>query len=178
MPPRSVRLRLGRLGAYNQLSGSTHLSGGTLESSGQLVKLMGGSLLGTGKITANVQNLASTISPGAPGTAGSSGIIKINGNYTHSGGSSVLKVDLKGTTPGSGFDQLQVTGQALVEWGVLDLDTAEGFSPGTSTKLKVLRAGQVLGDGFTRLEDGQLPSGREWYAIYNPGDVTLGVRRA
>jgi fibronectin-binding autotransporter adhesin len=173
----SGTLRLGRLGGYNQLSGSTRLTGGKVESSGQLVKLVGGSLGGTGTITANVQNLAGTIAPGAPGTAGSTGILKIAGNYTHSGGSSVLKVDLKGTTPGSGFDQLQVTGQALVDWGTLDLDTATGFAPGTSTKLKVLKAGQLSGDGFTRLQDRQLPSGREWFAIYNPGDVTLGVRR-
>ncbi len=26
-------------------------------------------------------------------------------------------------------------------------------------------------------ESTQLPNGREWYEIYNPRDVTLGVRR-
>ncbi len=174
----SGTLRLGRLGGYNQLSGSTRLTGGAIESAGQIVKLMGGSLVGTGTITANVQNLAGTIAPGAPGTAGSTGILKILGNYTHSGDNSALKVDLKGTTPGSGFDQLQVTGQALIERGTLDLLTASGFAPGTSTKLKILTAGQRSGGGFTRLQNLQLPNGREWFAIYNPRDVTLGVRTA
>lgn len=173
----SGTLRLGRLGGYNQLSGSTRLGGGMLESSGQLVKLMGGNLVGTGTITANVQNLGGTIAPGAPDTAASTGIIKIGGNYTHSGAGSVLKVDLKGTTPGRQFDQLQVTGQAFVDWGTLDLDTARGFTPGKTAKLKVLAAGQRSGSGFTRLKDPGLPNSRQWYAIYNPSDVTLGVRR-
>jgi len=173
----SGTLRLGRLGGYNQLSGSTRLTGGRVESLGQLVKLMGGSLRGTGTITANVQNLASTIAPGAPDTAGATGIIKIAGNYTHSGANSVLKIDLKGTTPGGQFDQLQVTGQALLDWGTLDLDTASGFTPGNTTKLKVMTAGQRTG-AFDSLKDPQLPNERKWYAIYNTGDVTLGVRRA
>jgi hypothetical protein len=59
----------------------------------------------------------------------------------------------------------------------VDLDTASTFAPGTSTKLKVLTAGQVTGSGFTRLQDPGLPNGREWYATYNPRDVTLGVRQ-
>ncbi|MGH3147361.1 MAG: hypothetical protein ACRDTR_16310, partial [Rubrobacter sp.] len=178
----SGTLRLGRLGGYNQFSGSTRLTGGKLESSGQLVQLMGGSLVGTGTISANVQNLNGTIAPGAPNTAGSTGIIKIAGNYTHnftqSGLDPVLKADLKGTTPGTRFDQLQVTGEAFVNWGTLDLDTATGFAPGTSTKLKVLTAGKRSGSGFTRLKDPGLPNRREWYAAYNPRDITLGVRPA
>jgi hypothetical protein len=174
----SGTLRLGRLGGYNQFAGSTRLTGGTLASSGQIVKLMGGSLVGTGTITANVQNLNSTIAPGAPNTLGSTGIIKIAGNYTHSGTAAILKADLKGTTPGTKFDQLQVTGEALVDSGVLDLDTATGFAPTTTTKLKVLRAGKRSGGGFTGLKDPGLPNSREWYAIYNPLDVTLGTRRA
>jgi hypothetical protein len=172
----SGTLRLGRLGGYNQLSGSTRLTGGRVESSGQMVKLMGGSLLGAGMISADLQNLGSTIAPGAPGTVGSTGIIKISGDYTHSGRDATLKVDLKGTTPGTKFDQLQVTGEALVTWGALDLDTASGFAPSTSTRLKVLIAGLRSGSGFTRLQDSALPNGREWYAVYNPTGATLRVR--
>lgn len=172
----SGTLRLGRLGGYNQLSGSTRLTGGRVASSGQVVKLMGGTLVGTGTVAADVQNLGSAVVPGAPGTAGATGVIRIAGDYTHSGRDAILRVDLKGTTPGTRFDQLQVTGEALVNWGALDLDTATGFAPGTSTRLKVLTAGQHTGGGFTRLTDTQLPSGREWYAIYQPTSVTLGVR--
>jgi hypothetical protein len=172
----SGTLKLGSLGGYNQVSGSTRLTGGKLVSSGQPVKLMGGGLVGTGTITANVQNIGATVAPGAPNTVGSTGIIKIVGNYAHSGANAILKADLKGTTPGTKFDQLQVTKEALVNWGVLDIDT--GFAPGSTTKLKVLTAGKRSGSGFTQLKDRALPNGREWYAIYNPLDITLGTRRA
>jgi hypothetical protein len=100
---------------------------------------------------------------------------KIAGNYTHSGADAVLK-DLKGATPGTRFDQLQVTGEALVSWGVLDLDT--GFAPTSTTKLKMLTAGKRAGGGFTRLKDSGLPNAREWYATYNPLYITLGTRKA
>ncbi|HEX5851168.1 MAG TPA: hypothetical protein VFY59_18355 [Rubrobacter sp.] len=172
----SGTLKLGSLGGYNQVSGSTRLTGGKLASSGQSVKLMGGSLVGTGTISANVQNIGATVSPGAPNTVGSTGIVKILGNYIHSGAEAILKVDLKGTTPGTQFDQLQVTKEARVDWGILDVDT--GFAPASTTKLKVLTAGNRLGSGFTQLKDRALPNGREWYAIYNPLDITLGTRRA
>jgi hypothetical protein len=59
---------------------------------------------------------------------------------------------------------------------VLDIDT--GFAPSSTTKLKVLTAGKRSGGGFTQLKDRALPNGREWYAIYNPLDITLGTRRA
>jgi hypothetical protein len=171
----SGTLRLGRLGGYKQFSGSTHLVGGRLESAGSLVEVMGGTLAGTGTITADVRHASGTVAPGAPGTAGSTGILRIAGDYIHLPGG-VLKMNLKGTTPGSGFDQLQVTGVASLNKGTLDLDTASGFAPGLSTKLKVLTAVKRSGT-LGPLKDTQLPNGREWYAIHNPRDVTLGVRR-
>jgi hypothetical protein len=87
-------------------------------------------------------------------------------------------MDLKGTPPGTGFDQLQVIGEALADWSMLDLGTAAGFAPDTSTKPKVLTAGQRSGGGFTRLRELQLLNGRGWFAIYNPRGITLGVRGA
>ncbi|MDQ4128671.1 MAG: hypothetical protein M3151_12105, partial [Actinomycetota bacterium] len=169
----SGTLRLGRLGGYNQLSGSTRLTGGAIESAGQIVKLMGGNLAGNGTITANVQNLTGALVPGAPGTAGSTGILKIVGNYTQNQGG-VLKTDIKGATPGSGFDQLQVTGTALLSEATLDLDTASGYVPGTHTELQVLTAGQVSG-AFGLVKDAGLPNGRQWRPLYNSRNVTLWV---
>lgn len=169
-------LRLGRLGGYNQVSGTTRLTGGKVESSGQAMKLLGGSLVGKGTITANVRNEGATISPGAPGTVGSVGIIKISGEYDQLF-DGALKMDLKGATAGTNHDQLQVTGLAILDGGTLDLDTAAGYAPGTATRLKVLTAGTRLGDSLT-LVDPFLPNSRKWYEIYNSRDVTLGVRRA
>ncbi len=170
----SGTLRLGRLGGYKQLSGSTRLVGGRLASDGLTLNLDGGTLAGTGTVSADVRTATGgTIAPGAPGTAGSTGILKIVGNYgQHQGG--VLKTDIKGATPGSGFDQLQVTGTALLVEGTLDLDTARGYVPGARTELKVLTAGNVSG-AFGLVKDAGLPNGRQWRTLYNSRDVTLWV---
>jgi len=85
-------------------------------------------------------------------------------------------VNLKGSTPGSGFDQLRVTKQAVLA-GTLDLDRATTYAPGLTTKLKVLTMASRLGK-FERLQDTTLPNGREWYAVYGSRDVTLGVIKA
>ncbi len=170
----SGTLRLGRLGGYKQLSGSTRLVGGRLASDGLTLNLDGGTLAGTGTVSADVRTeTGGTIAPGAPGAAGSTGILKIVGNYgQHQGG--VLKTDIKGATPGSGFDQLQVTGTALLVEGTLDLDTARGYVPGARTELKVLTAGNVSG-AFGLVKDAGLPNGRQWRTLYNSRDVTLWV---
>lgn len=170
----SGTLRLGRLGGYRQLSGSTRLVGGRLASDGTTLNIDGGTLAGTGTVSADVRTSSGgTVAPGAPGTAGSTGILRIAGNYgQHQGG--VLETDIKGATPGRGFDQLQVTGTALLDKGTLDLDTARGYVPGTQTELKVLTAEQVSG-AFGLVKDAGLPNGRQWRPLYNSRNVTLWV---
>lgn len=166
------KLRLGA-GGYSQVSGATQLVGGGLESR-NLVDILGGKLMGAGTITGNVRNATgATVSPGSPDSVSSTGIIRIVGNYGQMGGT--LNADLRGTTPGQQFDQLQVTGQAVLDGATLDLDTIAGFTPGTSTRLQVLTAGERLGR-YTTLKDPALPDGRNWYALYPPNGVTLGVR--
>jgi hypothetical protein len=174
----TVELASGRLllgpGGYQQLSGSTRLAGGRIQT-GPPLSIGGGSLAGRGTITGNVYNIRGVVAPGEPDNAGSTGIIKVVGNYRQQS-EGTMNIDLKGSTPGRGFDQLQVTRQAVLD-GTLDLDRASTYTPGLTTRLKVLTAGQRLGK-FGGLKDPQLPSGRQWYAIYRALDVTLGVRRA
>jgi fibronectin-binding autotransporter adhesin len=168
----SGTLRFGPVG-YAQLSGSTRLTGGGLSSGGP-VDLRDGTLAGTGKVTGNLHNYGGTVSPGNPARAGSTGILNVAGNYSQEP-QGTLKVNLKGSTPGSGFDQLRVTRQAVLG-GTLDLDRATTYTPGLTTKLKVMTMASRLGK-FDRLQDTTLPNGREWYAAYGPRDVTLGVAR-
>ena len=168
----SGTLRFGPVG-YAQLSGSTRLTGGGLSSGGP-VDLRDGTLAGTGKVTGNLHNYGGTVSPGNPARAGSTGILNVAGNYSQEP-QGTLKVNLKGSTPGSGFDQLRVTRQAVLD-GTLDLDRAPTYIPGLTTKLKLMTMASRLGK-FDRLQDTTLPNGREWYAAYGPRDVTLGVVR-
>ncbi|HJQ30410.1 MAG TPA: hypothetical protein VJ827_13810 [Rubrobacter sp.] len=55
--------------------------------------------------------------------------------------------------------------------GTLDPDTASGYTPAGSTKLKVLTMASRLGE-FRQLKDIRLPNARQWYAVYNTGDAT------
>jgi hypothetical protein len=169
----SGTLRFGSVG-YTQFSGATRLTGGSLSSGGP-IDLRGGRLAGTGTITGNLYNSGATIAPGSPTKAGSTGILNVAGNYRQEP-QGILKMNLKGSRPGSEFDQLRVSMQAVLD-GTLDLDTASGYAPTTSTNLKVLTMASRLGE-FSQLKDTRLPNARAWYAAYNTGDVTLRVRRA
>ena len=137
----SDRLRIGA-GGYRQLSGETQLVGGNLESR-NLVEYYGGKLQGAGTFTGDARfSGSSTISPGAPGSARSTGI-KIVGNYTQTG--STLNLDLKGSTSGTGFDPLLVTGRVTLDNATVDLDTIAGYAPSKGTRLKILTAAGRVG---------------------------------
>jgi fibronectin-binding autotransporter adhesin len=169
----SGTLHFGPVG-YAQFSGSTRLTGGGLSSGGP-IDIPGGTLAGTGTVTGNLYNYGGTVSPGNPAQSGSTGILNVAGNYRQEP-QGTLKVNLKGSTPGNGFDQLRVTKQVALA-GILDLDRATTYAPGLTTKLKVLTMASRLGK-FDRFQDTTLPNGREWYAVYGSRDVTLGVIKA
>ncbi len=98
---------------YDQTAGTTTLHYGTF-SAGNL-NIEGGALAGTGVVNANVTNAGQVI----PGGAGAVGLLAINGTYTQTASGS-LDVDLGGTTAGSQYDQLAVSGTASLG-GTLDV---------------------------------------------------------
>jgi hypothetical protein len=70
--------------------------------------VVGGSLGGVGTIAGDLINSAGTVAPG-----NSPGILTISGSYTQ-GASSTLAVELAGTTLGTQYDQLDVSGTATL----------------------------------------------------------------
>jgi len=99
-----------RLGANNTYKGRTAVNGGTLQVDGSqpqgfAVVNSGGQLQGSGAVGPVYLNGSSAVvRPGdGPGILNS-------GNLDAGGGSGVLAVELNGTTPGSGYDQLNVQG--------------------------------------------------------------------
>jgi len=98
-------------GGYTQSAGTTNLGGGSM-SSPSVVNLNGGLLKGNGTITASVANNSATVAPGA-----SPGLITILGNYSQ-GPSGVLNIELGGTTAGSQYDRLAVSGSATLAGAV------------------------------------------------------------
>jgi len=130
----SVQANSGTLsfgGSFVQTGGQTLLSGGNLTVQ-TTAQLRGGTLSGSGTITGSVSNNA-TVSPGA-----SPGLLTIVGNYSE-GPNAHLAIVLGGTTPGSGYDRLSVSGSAALV-GTLDLSYWNGFTPSAGNIFTVLVA--------------------------------------
>lgn len=133
-----------------------------------------GILEGTGTITANVQNF------GLISAGNSPGVMNIEGNLTL-GDSSTLFFELGGTTQGTEYDYLYVSGMAALggslEVELYDLGLGGGtFDPAIGAFFQILYAedgitGQFLSDYI--LPD--LADGKKWSIAYNDYDVTLHV---
>ena len=93
--------------SYAQTAGETLLDGATFD--GGLLGINAGSLVGSGTINADVTSGGQVI----PGGAGAAGRLTINGNYTQAA-TGALDIDLGGTTAGSQYDQLAVSGSATL----------------------------------------------------------------
>ena len=113
---------------YTQTAGITRLSGGgtisamdpVIVNKLNTITVAGGRLEGTGTIMANVAN-SGTISTGL-----SAGILAITGDLTLAS-TSTLQIEIGGTTPGTQYDQLHVTGQ-LALGGTLNVSVINSFN--------------------------------------------------
>ena len=110
----------------NQTAGKTTVNG-TLTLGNQTLSLAGGTLAGSGIINANngtvaVNNTGGTVSPG-----NSPGKLTINGDYTQST-NGIFFEEIGGTSGGTTFDQLVVSGTAIVG-GTLQVKLVNGFTP-------------------------------------------------
>jgi hypothetical protein len=141
-------------GNYTQTAGTTTVLG-ILDPLG-IVDIQGGTLRGTGTINSNVTN-AGQLGPGL-----SPGILTINGNYAGAG-SSVLNIELNGTTAGTQYDQLRVNGAVNL----------------TNTTLNATRSfASAVGEAFTILDnDGTDAVTGTFSGLAGGGIVTLGGQR-
>lgn len=118
---------------------------------------------GTGTIESNVTN-AGTVSPG-----NSAGSITVQGDYTQES-TGVLEIQLGGTTAGTQYDQLTVTGMASMA-GTLNVSLINDFEPQVDDSFTILPYGTRSG-GFTTLN---LPEGYRWGIDYGYSGLTLSV---
>lgn len=145
-----------------QSDGSINLNGGNI-SSGRDITLNGGSLVGTGTIGGNVRNNGGNVAPGhSPGT------ITVTGGYTQ-GASGVLTMEIGGKTPGTEYDQLQVSGAAALG-GTLNISLINGFRPAVGDVFQFISPGSVTG-AFSTVNT----TGFTGQVNYSAGAITMTV---
>jgi hypothetical protein len=144
---------------YAQTSGTT-LEGGTLTANGG-VNLEGGSLAGRGTISGSLFNSSQLDGRGTPGA------LAVTGDFTQSG-NGVFDAEIGGTTPGTGYDQLNVNGTANLA-GTLNVSLINGFVPPSSVRsYQILTFATRTGD-FTS-KNGLLPN---FVSSYDQFTLTL-----
>ena len=129
--------------------------------------LPGSNLSGDGTIAANVTSAATT-SPGNGNTA----ILTIDGNFSQYG-DGVLNIQLVGTTAGTQFDQLDVTGAAALG-GTLAVSLANGYTPQVGDTFSVLTYSSRSGEFGTYSGLGYA-SGHTLRTLFGTSDLSLSA---
>jgi len=142
-------------------------SGATLTTTTGVDVSTGGLLTGTGTVGGVVSNTGGDVAPGA-----SAGLLTVDGDYTQ-GASGTLQIEIGGTTSGTEYDKLVVTGTAFLA-GTLDISLIGGFEPQMGNNFEILTAATVSGT-FDTVLGTSLPSGDTLTVIYSPTAVTLTV---
>ncbi len=150
--------------------GRIELDGGTLQVGAAEggTYLSGGTIAGSGNVMSDYFNSGGgIISPGL-----SPGEIDIIGNWIANYGSTTA-VEIGGTTPGSGYDQIAVSGDAELA-GQLSVSLIDGFVPSAGDSFVIVSAaGAVSGQfGSGDLEDISA-YGLEWQIGYEADQVVL-----
>src|SRR5260370_9747639 len=105
------------------------------------LRLTGGTIQGKGTLKANV-----SIGGGATinvGDAGKAGLLKITGTYTQLS-TGTMNVSIGGTTVGTQFSQLQITGAASLG-GTLTAAEVNAFTPAIGQTFTVLKTASITG---------------------------------
>ncbi len=151
------------LSGTNTFSGVTTVEAGTLlvngsHTGGGAYTVTGGTLGGTGSITgALAVEAGGTVAPGAPGA--SAGRLTVGATILRG----TLALDIGGTLPGAGYDQLAVSGTISIDGASLDVKLLNGYVPPDDVPFVVLANdgvepidgtfGGVPEGGVVRVED-------------------------
>ncbi len=151
---------------YDQSAGSTTLEFASLD--GGNVNITGGSLVGVGTVNGDVSSGGQVI----PGGTGAAGVLAINGTYAQNASGS-LDVDLSGTTAGSQYDQLAVSGSAALA-GTLNVALIDGFEPVLGDTFQVMTFESSA--GAFGVYNGMVVGNQLILSpIFNPSNLTLSI---
>jgi hypothetical protein len=146
----------------NQLGSRLSLNGGVLTAGG-LIDIHRGMLAGPGVVNGNVH--VDDFSELDVGGDGFPGVLTINGDYSQTSLATMV-IRIANTTPGLGFDQLNITGQATLD-GTLRVTLIEGFQPQSGDSFTIMTFGSRTG---TMDVSGDGP---RFTANFDDSDVTL-----
>lgn len=159
-------------GSYTQGAGSTNLvGGGVLASTTNNVAINGGLLGGVGTVNGNVG--VGNDSRVAPGGVGTAGVLTVNGTYGQSAGPT-LTIELGGPNPGTGYDQLNVTGRTELA-GTLAVTPINGFQPAEGASFAVVGYNPNAGQ-FAAIAAQGFPTGTSLAANYTASSLILTAR--
>jgi hypothetical protein len=125
---------------------------------------VGGTLAGQG-VTGNVTNNGGTVTP----TDGP-GLMVIKGNYTQNLGT--LLFDIDGSSAGQ-FDQLSVTGLAVLKGGKIEITFGNGFTPLAGEQFDLISATGGLTASNISFDISGLPSGLKFDDTLGPNELDL-----
>jgi fibronectin-binding autotransporter adhesin len=152
-------------GVYAQTAGTTEVQAGATLQTGTL-SLNGGSLVGNGTIAGTVANHA-VVAPGA-----SPGTLTINGDYVQAS-NGVLNIQVGGTTPGTEYDRLLVSGNVTLD-GSLNVLPINSFVPAAGNAFQVLTfGGRPAYTAFAFINGLAYGSGTTLVPAYNANDLQL-----
>lgn len=141
-------------GASPGYTGATFVSGGTVIINGNhananAVAQSGGTIAGTGTVNAMNVNAGGKLSPGqGPGTTG---VLTAAGTVAINAGSTFI-VDANGTTPGTGYDQLNVAGTVAINGATLSFTPGSAMAIGNTFDV-IVATGGITGT-FAGLAEG------------------------
>jgi len=161
---------VGGMNSYKQTAGTTIVSGTLAASSPGGVDISGGSVFGIGTITGNADLTGGLLSAGS--ASKKAGELTVKGTYAQSG-AGAFDVDLGGTTAGTQYDVLNISGTASLG-GVLNVDLISGFKPTVGETFDIMDYTSETG-AFTTLNLPKLTGGDTWSISYNATGVVLTV---
>ncbi|HKS23076.1 MAG TPA: hypothetical protein VJZ76_09790 [Thermoanaerobaculia bacterium] len=163
----TVRIETGAIqfsDTYVQSTGSTTVLGGASLQTATL-SLNGGTLGGNGTISGTVNSQAS-VAPGA-----SPGTLTIDGNYVQ-GPSGSLAIQLAGTSPGTQYDRLIVSGSVTLG-GTLNVTAIDGFTPIAGNIFQILTFGSRTSNSTFATMNGLTGAGTVLNPTFSAGDLQL-----
>jgi filamentous hemagglutinin family protein len=120
---------------YTQTTGLTKLAGGNIGDTSGTSNINGGTLSGVGSFTVGDLNInGATLAPGA-----SPGTLNIVGNL-NLGSTSTTLIELGGTTQGTNYDFINVTGNVALD-GTLNVSLFGGFTGVAGNQFDIISSG-------------------------------------